>query len=115
MTTRRLHLDTFTLWFEAPFVMALRLHEMQLAALTGKTQDSTELNRMVSEKMAATAESVMAVNMALWRAAFDNTVRLMTGGGASLGLGGTAIAAAALKPYGKRVRGNARRLSRKSS
>ena len=115
MTTRRLHLDTFTLFFEAPFVIALRLHEMQMAALTGKSQDSTEITRMVSEKVAATAESALAVNMALWRAAFDNTMRLMTGGNASFGLGGTAIAAAALKPYGTRVRGNARRLSRKSS
>lgn len=113
MTPRRLRMDTATLWFEAPFVIALRLHEMQLAALTGKTQDAAEFHRMVAEKVAATAESVIAVNMALWRAAFDNTLRLMTGGKASLG--GTAIASAALRPYGKRVRSNARRLSRTTS
>ncbi|MFK0273040.1 hypothetical protein ACIQUG_05160 [Ensifer sp. NPDC090286] len=109
--TRSLRLDAASLWFGAPFVIAVRLQEMQMAALTGRTQDVTELHRMVSEKMAATAESVMAVNMALWKAAFDNTVRLMTGGMASGH--GTAIASAALRPYGKRVRSNARRLSRK--
>lgn len=109
--TRSLRLDATTLWFEAPFVIAVRLQEMQMAALTGRTQDVTELHRMVSEKIAATAESMMAVNVALWKAAFDNTMRLMTGGLASGH--GTAIASAALRPYGKRVRSNARRLSRK--
>ncbi|MEI3852044.1 MULTISPECIES: hypothetical protein [Ensifer] len=109
--TRRLRLDAATLWFEAPFVIAIRLQEMQMAALTGKSHDVTELHRMISEKIAASAESVMAVNMALWKAAFDNTLRLMAGGAASGH--GTAIASAALRPYGKRVRSNARRLSRK--
>ena len=109
--TRRLRLDAATLWFEAPFDIAIRLQEMQMAALTGKSHDVTELHRMISEKIAASAESVMAVNMALWKAAFDNTLRLMAGGAASGH--GTAIASAALRPYGKRVRSNARRLSRK--
>jgi hypothetical protein len=110
MTPHRLRLDTATLWFDAPFVIALRLHQMQLAAMTGKTQDVAELQRMVSEKVAAAAESGMAVNLALWKAALDGTMRLMTGSGSGHG---TAIAAAALKPYGKRVRSNARRLSRR--
>ena len=109
--TRRLRFDAATLWFEAPFVIAVRLQEMQMAALTGKSQDVTELHRMISEKIAAAAESVVAVNVALWKAAFDNTMRLMTGGTASGH--GTAIASAALRPYGKRVRSNARRLSRR--
>ncbi|WP_331374623.1 hypothetical protein [Sinorhizobium chiapasense] len=111
MTPRRLRVDTATLWFEAPFVIALRLQEMQLAAMTGKTHDVAELQRMVSEKVAAAAESGMAVNVALWKATLDSTMRLMTGASGS-GYG-AAIAAAALKPYGKRVRSNARRLSRK--
>lgn len=110
--TRRLRLDAATLWFDAPFVIALRLQEMQMAALSGKTHDVAELHHMVSEKIAATAESVVAVNVALWKAAFDNTIRLMTGGSASGH--GTAIVSAALRPYGKRVRSNARRLSRKN-
>ncbi|MBD9372671.1 hypothetical protein IB238_08550 [Rhizobium sp. ARZ01] len=113
MTPRRLRRDTATLWFEAPFVMALRIQQMQMTALTGKTQDAAEIHRMISEKVAASAESVIAVNMALWRNAFGNALRLMTGGKAPLSPGGTAIASAALRPYGKRVRSNARRLSRK--
>lgn len=111
MTPRRLRLDTATLWFEAPFVMALRIQQMQMAALTGKTQDAAEIQGMVSEKIAATAESVVAVNTALWRTAFDNSLRLMTGG--KISLGETTIASAALRPYGRHVRSNARRLSRK--
>lgn len=110
--TRSLRLDAASLWFEAPFVIAVRLQEMQMAALTGKSQDVAELQRMISEKVAATAESVVAVNVALWKAAFDNTMRLTTGGTAASGHG-TAIASAALRPYGKRVRSNARRLQRK--
>lgn len=111
MMPRRLRLDTATLLFEAPFVIALRLQEMQMAVLTGKTQDVAELYRMIFEKVAATADSVAAVNVALWKASFDNSMRLMMGGQPSDH--GTAIASAALRPYGKRVRSNARRLSRK--
>ncbi|MBB4188123.1 hypothetical protein [Sinorhizobium terangae] len=113
MTPRRLRLDTATLWFGAPFVIALRVQEMQIAALTGKTQDLAELYRMISEKVAATADSFVAVNVALWKASFDNTMRMMMGGKVSGHA--TAIASAALRPYGKRVRSNARRLSRKKS
>lgn len=111
MTPRRLHLDTTTLWLEAPYVIALRLQEMQMATLTGKAQDAAECRRMISEKIIATAESMMAVNIALWRAAFDTTLRLMTG--SIVSSHGTAIASAALRPYGRRVRSNVRRLSRK--
>ena len=86
-----------------------------MAALTGKAQDAAEMQRMVSEKVAATAESAVAVNMALSRAAFDATVRMMTGGRPSSKTAAQSVAAAALKPYGKRVRSNARRLTQKKS
>lgn len=112
MSSRSLRLDTATLWFEAPFVMALRMQQMQLAALAGKTHDAAELNRMVSEKMAAAAESALAVNMAIWRNAMDNTLRMMTGSRTLPGA--AALTTAALKPYAKRVRSNARRLARKA-
>ena len=113
MPQRRLHKDAASLWFEAPFVMAMRIHEMQMAALTGRSQDAAEMNRMVTEKVMATAESAVAVNMAISRAAFGAAMQMMTGGRPSARKAGEAIAAAAVKPYGKRVRSNARRLSRK--
>ncbi|ACP25612.1 hypothetical protein NGR_c18480 [Sinorhizobium fredii NGR234] len=113
MIPRRLRLDTATLWFEVPFVIALRLQAMQMAALSGKPQDATELYRMISEKAAATADSILAVNVTLWKASLDNAMQLMIGRRASDH--GTAIASAALRPYGKRVRSNARRLSRKKT
>lgn len=115
MTPHRLRKDASTLWFQAPFVMAMRIHEMQMAALTGRSQDTAEMNRMVSEKVMATAESAVAVNMAVSQAAFGAAMRLMTGGRPSIAKAGETVAAAALKPYGKRVRGNARRLSKKKS
>lgn len=114
MTPRRLRKDASTLWFQAPFVMAMRIHEMQMAALTGKSQDAAEMNRMVTEKVMATAESAVAVNMAISRAAFGAAMQMMTGGRPSTAKAGETFAAAALKPYGKRVRANARRLSKKT-
>lgn len=99
---RQLRRDAFSLWLEAPLVIALRCHEMGLAALTGSTQNSAEMTRMVTEKMAAAAESVVAANFALASA-------MMTA--ASPGTAARAVSEAAMKPYGKRVRRNARRLA----
>ena len=112
---RTMRRDASSLMLEAPFVMAMRIHEMQVAALTGTAQNGPELTRMVSEKMAATAESMVAANIALTQAmmgAFFMGARAATP--ASLAAAGEKVAAAALKPYGKRVRKNAKRLSRKS-
>ncbi|WP_421593494.1 hypothetical protein, partial [Shinella sp. M27] len=80
--------------------------EMGFAALTGSTQNTTEMTRMVTEKMAAATESVVAANFALAKAVMtaaspETTVR--------------AVSTAALKPYGKRVRSNARRLAKKKT
>jgi len=99
---RRLRRDAFSLWLEAPLVIAMRCHEMQMAALTGSTQDTAEMTRMVTEKLAAAAESVVAANFAMAKA-------MMTA--ASPDVAARAVSAAALKPYGKRVRRNMRRLS----
>ena len=79
MTPRQFRRNAVTFWLEAPFVMSLRLQQMQIAALTGKAQDAAELQRMVVEKLAATAESAVAVNMALSKAALDTTINMMMG------------------------------------
>ncbi|WP_411036692.1 hypothetical protein [Shinella sp. BYT-45] len=101
---RQFRRDAFSLWLEAPLVIAMRCHEMQMAALTGSTQNTAEMTRMVTEKMAAAAESAVAANFAVARA-------MMTA--ASPGAAARAVSEAALKPYGKRVRRNVRRLARK--
>lgn len=98
---RQLRRDAFSLWLEAPLVIAMRCHEMQIAALTGSTQNTAEMTRMVTEKMAAAAESAVAANFAVAKA-------LMSA--ASPASAARAVSEAALKPYGKRVRRNARRL-----
>ena len=99
---RQLRRDAFSLWLEAPFVIAMRCHEMGMAAMTGSTQDTAEMTRMVTEKMAAAAESAVAANFALAKA-------MMTA--ASPESTARAVSEAALKPYGKRVRRNAKRLA----
>ncbi|MCF3640909.1 hypothetical protein LXM94_13105 [Rhizobium sp. TRM95111] len=115
MASRRMRRDASSLMLEAPFVMAMRIHEMQMAALTGTAQNRPELTRMVMEKVAATAESMIAANIALTRAMmgvfFVGTGTLAP---ASMAVAGEKVAAAVLKPYGQRVRKNARRLSRKT-
>ena len=103
---RQLRRDAFSLWLEAPFVIAMRYHEMGMAAMTGSTQGTAEMTRMVTEKMAAAAESVVAANFALAKA-------MMTA--ASPEKTARTVSEAALKPYGKRVRSNARRLAKKKS
>ena len=101
---RQFRRDAFSLWLEAPFVIAMRCQGMGAAALTGSKQDAAEMTRMVTEKMAAAAESAVAANFAVARA-------MMTA--ASPHVAARAISEAALKPYGKRVRRNMRRLSAK--
>ena len=103
---RQFRRDAFSLWLEAPFVIAMRCHEMGMAAMTGSTQDTAEMTRMVTEKMAAAAESVVAANFALAKA-------VMTA--ASPETTARAVSTAALKPYGKRVRSNVRRLAKKKT
>ncbi|MGJ7040078.1 hypothetical protein J2Y63_003341 [Shinella sp. BE166] len=101
---RQFRRDAFSLWLEAPLVIAMRCHEMGFAALTGSTQNTAEMTKMVTEKMAATAESVVAANFAVAKA-------MMTA--ASPSATARAVSEAAIKPYGKRVRRNVKRLTAK--
>ncbi len=96
-----------SLWFQAPMVMSSRMKELAASPMAG----GVELNRMITEKLAAALESVMAVNVAMVAEGVTATAALATG--TCTGMVGAAerVAVAALKPYGKRVRANARRLS----
>ncbi|OAP42750.1 hypothetical protein AU381_16440 [Sinorhizobium glycinis] len=103
--------DLAALWFQAPMVIAARTQAMAVAAMTGTAADYVETSRMVTEKMAAAAESVVAANVAVMKEGFDAAAGLAVGkiGPAA---GHKRIAAAALRPYAKRVRANARRLTK---
>ncbi len=94
--------DIFSLWLEAPLVIAMRCHEMQMAMLTGSAPNTAEMSRMFTEKLAAAAESAIAANFAFLNA-------MMTA--EPLSTAAREVSKAALKPYGKRVRVNMRRLS----
>ena len=92
-------------------VIAARSQAMTLAAMTGAATDYVEASRMVTEKMAAAAESVVAANTAFVKEGIDIAAGLAAGrvGPAA---GHKRIAAAALRPFAKRVRANARRLAK---
>ncbi|MFD1697055.1 hypothetical protein [Roseibium aestuarii] len=108
--------DMASLWFQAPLVIGMRCGAMATAALTGKAQDGAEMNRMVMEKASASVEGATAFNLALARqglAAFHDIAfgRQPT----AQARAGEALAAAAMAPFAKRVRANARRLSRRQA
>ncbi|QND47469.1 hypothetical protein HB780_17390 [Rhizobium lusitanum] len=108
--SRKLSNDLATLWIEAPMVMAMRMQQMWMTAMTGGGVNMTEFNRMVSEKMMAAAESAVATNIAMTQ---QNMAAMTKGGGASSHQAAAdAVAQAMVKPYSKRVRSNVRRLSK---
>ncbi|WEX86782.1 hypothetical protein PZN02_003113 [Sinorhizobium garamanticum] len=102
--------DLTALWFQAPMVIAARTQAMTIAAMTGSATDYVEASRMVTEKMAAAAESVVAAHVALLKEGMSAVAALA--GGKLPATGHRRVTAAALRPYAKRVRANARRLSK---
>ncbi|MBB3566551.1 hypothetical protein [Rhizobium sp. BK491] len=105
---RGLSNDLATLWLQTPVVIAIRLQQMWMDALTGNV-NAAEMNRMVSEKMMAAAESAVAVNAAMMQQGFATLTSAGTTSQRSIV---DAVTHAAIKPYSKRVRSNARRLSK---
>ena len=91
-------LDTsITLWWRWPILLAAGL----------PSRDSAELNRMVSEKVAAATSGMVAAHTETMRIA----ARALAG--KNTPHAPTAIAAAALKPTFRTVKGNAKRLRKK--
>jgi hypothetical protein len=111
---RGLGRDLISLWFEAPMVIAMRTQAAAFAMMTGNTKQATELNRMVTEKVYATTESIMALNVAMMRQGTDAALAMASGRKPrSAGRAVEQITEAAVKPYSKRVRSNVRRLTAK--
>jgi hypothetical protein len=103
-------LDEFaSLWFQAPMVISSRLQDFALSG--GSPSGAAEVSRMITEKFSAATESVMAVGMAMTNEGMIAATALATGTCAGLAGASDRVAVAALKPYGKRVRANALRLS----
>ena len=98
-----------TLMTMAPFVIRARMMRFWSTASAPTARDKAEATRMVSEKLQAGAESVLATNLAFAKAATDASLAAMTRGPHNNHCG--AILAASLRPYSKRVRANRRRLS----
>lgn len=102
-----------TLGFVAPFVMASRMGGMWLNAFTPTAAGHRENSRMVNEKFAAAGESAVAASNAFAREAMKAGTEMMTAGAKAGTINTDAILSASLKPYTRRVKANARRLSRK--
>ena len=91
----------------APFVIASRLTGFWLSAASPSAKDRAEATRMVTEKMMAAQESAMAMNAAVSAAAWKSVIDTMSTGNIA-----DDVLTAGLKPYGKRVRSNRKRLSK---
>ncbi|MFT4004011.1 MAG: hypothetical protein QM684_27605 [Rhizobium sp.] len=107
---RGLSNDLATLWLQSPVVIAMRMQQMWMDALAGSV-NAAEMNRMVSEKMMAAAESAVAVNAAM----MQQGIAMLTAGAPTSKEQrriADAVAHAAIKPYSRRVRSNARRLTK---
>jgi len=95
---------------QAPMVMWMRM-----PILLGERLSGAESQRAVSEKAAASVEGAIAAQIALAGAAFSFWPDIWAGRVPAL-LSGAALQRscdAALKPSGRRVKANLRRLSRK--
>ncbi|WEZ83187.1 hypothetical protein P6U16_20350 [Rhizobium sp. 32-5/1] len=105
-------LDEFaSLWFQAPMVVSSRMQDLAISGMNGSTGGAAEIGQMITEKLSAAMESVMAVNTAMVKEGMIAVAALATGTCAGLSGASDRVAVAALKPYGSRVRANARRLS----
>lgn len=106
-------LDEFaSLWFQAPMVISSRMQDFALSGMSGSPGGASEIGQMITEKLSAATESAMAVNMAMVKEGMIAATALATGTCAGMAGASDRVAVAALKPFGKRVRANAQRLSK---
>lgn len=103
-------LTTLMLW--SPFVIASRMTQFWMSAASPTAKDHAEASRMVTEKMQAMGESVLAANLAMTEIAIAGATAAVTGIARSSHRDADTVMSAALKPYTSRVRANHKRLSR---
>jgi hypothetical protein len=93
-----------TLWFRWPILMAACSSQLKL-------QDTTEIRRMVTEKMFAAAQGAMQSQFELSRLAVQATTGRLSS--KDIGSATASIASAAVRPALRTVKANAKRLRRK--
>ncbi|MGX1098473.1 hypothetical protein ACSSVZ_002509 [Amorphus sp. MBR-141] len=109
----RLTRDVASLWFEAPFVIAMRCQDMAMAAAAGKPQDTVEIGRMIQEKMTAAAQAGLAVQGEMARQSIDAFWQLALGGRPKVTQAKkNRLSAKAVAPFAQQVRRNTRRLKK---
>lgn len=107
-SNRALSRDIATLWFQAPFVIAVRMTQLSQSAMTGAPAGA-EAARMVTEKALAAWESAIAMQFGF----AVEAMRLAARAGQMTDTGATGrLAARGIRPYAKRVRSNRRRLGK---
>lgn len=95
----------------SPMVAGARMMQFWLHAAAPRPRDRREAQRMVTEKMQAVGESVMAMNVAAASAVTAAMLAAMSGASRNVD-DADAILHAGLLPYSSRVRANRRRLVR---
>jgi hypothetical protein len=107
------HSDLSGLWL-APFVVASRMPILWFEALNPDPSRREETNRMVSEKVIAAQEGMIAAQVALGSAMAENMAALAFGlkPKATPRRTASAMMHASLAPAAKQVRANARRLAK---
>ncbi|MCQ0988116.1 hypothetical protein [Jiella marina] len=96
----------------SPFVIGTRVTRMWFAFATAPTmKDKREAMEMVSEKVEATGEAIIAMNNALTLAAGEVALAAVSGRHRSTN-DVDAVVAAGLKPFTTKLKSNHRRLSK---
>jgi hypothetical protein len=106
--------DLSGLWL-SPFVMASRMPILFFEAMNPDPSRRNETNRMVTEKMAAVHEGVVAAQMVLGHAVMESMTAVVFGRVPKSTPRHTADAMmrAGLAPAARRVKANAKRLSKR--
>lgn len=92
-----------------PLVAGARMTQFFMHAASPRARDRREAEQMVTEKMMAMGESLVAMNMATTNALVAASLAAMTGVARDVD-DADAILHAGLLPYSNRVRANRRRL-----
>ncbi|WP_084420112.1 hypothetical protein [Henriciella litoralis] len=102
--------ETNAIMMGAPFVIASRMSQFWMSMLSTRPQDQFDATDMVSEKMIAAQQSIVAMNVAGMEAAMDAATAMMSGKAAKDPT--DAILAAGLKPYSSKVKANRKRFQK---
>ncbi|MBC8128807.1 MAG: hypothetical protein H7Y08_00630 [Rhizobiaceae bacterium] len=108
--TSKTQSELTTLMMHSPFVVASRMTEFWMTVAAPTASSKREASQMVTEKMQAMGESVMAINMAMTKVAMDTTMAAMTGMARNGENDADDVMSAGLRPYSKRVSANRSRL-----